>query len=573
MREFVIKRLRRAPIIEPLWDQFERMLAARDAALIERDVLQKIDEDAFVENFFTRDLERFVKDEAFHFGDNAAEWYFEPAEETMDVQWEYVQLFLGNHPIDYTNTIELSCGRGRNSERLSTLSKNLVLVDVVPENILFCKTRFPDKSWRFVINNGFDLREISSKSITFVYCFEAAVHFDLEIILSYIKEFRRVMTLGAFGFVHHSNVTANPGKDYRTIPHGRNFMSKEIFTHLCVHNGLEIVDQHVFDQGGPEADCFSLFRKNGAMQCHDRVHTVTQLSDGPREEALHRQSFAHTSVPRLAANGANIPLIGLGTLFLPDAECARATETALSLGYRHIDTAVMYGNEVGVGNAIRSSGIPRGELFITTKVMPEEIGEGDLQRSAVGSLQRLGLDYVDLLLLHWPNPAIPLSISVKALCDAKKLALTRHIGVSNFPTKLLEAAAVLAADQGERLVANQCEYHPRLNQTKVLEACRANGIAFVSHTPLGHGRLLDDPTLVTIARRVGKTPAQVLLRWNIQQPGIVAIPKSAQPARLAENLQVVDFELSDEDMSVLFGMASADGRMVYPVNTPVPEWD
>jgi diketogulonate reductase-like aldo/keto reductase len=263
----------------------------------------------------------------------------------------------------------------------------------------------------------------------------------------------------------------------------------------------------------------------------------------------------------------------MGTSFLRDAECVRATETALSLGYRHIDTAAMYANEVEVGNGIRSSGIRRSELFITTKVMAEQIGEGDLQRSAASSLKRLDLDYVDLLLFHWPNPAIPLSISVKALCDAKKLALTRHIGVANFPTKLLEAAVVLAADHGERLAANQCEYHPRLNQTKLLEACRANGIVFVSHTPLGHGRLLDDPTLVTVARRVGKTPAQVLLRWNIQQPGVVAIPKSAQPARLAENLQVFDFELSDEDMNYLFRMATAEGRMVYPVNTPVPDWD
>jgi hypothetical protein len=293
MREFVIKRLRRAPIIEPFWDAFERMLVARDAALIKRDALHEIDEDGFIENFFARDLERFVKDEAFHFGDNAAEWYFEPAEATMDPQWEYVQSFLGKYPINYSNTMELSCGHGRNSERLSTLSKNLVLVDVVPENILFCKTRFSDKSWRFVINNGFDLREISNKSITFVYCFEAAVHFDLEIILSYIKEFRRVMTPGAFGFVHHSNVTANPGKDYRAIPHGRNFMSKEIFAHLCVHNGLEIVDQHIFDQGGPEADCFSLFRKNGAMQCYGRVRTATQLSDSPREEACYTHSSSH----------------------------------------------------------------------------------------------------------------------------------------------------------------------------------------------------------------------------------------------------------------------------------------
>jgi hypothetical protein len=243
----------------------ERAHAYRNFVLGIQGTPQEIDKDGFVENLFARDLERLVKDEAFHFGDNATEWYFEPSEATMDIQWEHVQSFLGRHPIDYTITMELSCGHGRNSERLAKLSKNIVLVDVVPENILFCQNRFPDRPWKFVINNGFDLREISSKSITFVYCFEAAVHFDLEIIVSYIKEFRRVMTPAAFGFVHHSNVTAFPGKDYRTIPHGRNFMSKEIFTHLCVHNGLEIVDQHVFDQGGPEADCFSLFQKKADL--------------------------------------------------------------------------------------------------------------------------------------------------------------------------------------------------------------------------------------------------------------------------------------------------------------------
>jgi hypothetical protein len=130
--------------------------AYRDFVLGTHDALQEIDEDGFVENFFARDLERFVKDEAFHFGDNATEWYFKPSELTMDAQWKYVQSFLGKHPIDYTNTMELSCGHGRNSERLSTLSKNLVLVDVVSENIVFCKNRFTNKPWRFVINNGFD---------------------------------------------------------------------------------------------------------------------------------------------------------------------------------------------------------------------------------------------------------------------------------------------------------------------------------------------------------------------------------------------------------------------------------
>jgi len=323
---------------------------------------------------------------------------------------------------------------------------------------------------------------------------------------------------------------------------------------------------HALKQAGKTSEAELAYKKSRELTIEQRRLCSTDATIGGNIPSK-------AGVPTIAANGADIPLLGLGTLFLSGTECVHTTETALSLGYRHIDTAVMYGNEVDVGNAIRSSGIARSELFITTKVLPEEVGEGDLQRSAAGSLQRLGMDYVDLLLLHWPNAAIPLSASIKALCDAKKLGLTRHIGVSNFPTELVEAAVVHAADHGERLAANQCEYHPRLNQGKVLEVCRANGIGFISHTPLGQGRLIDDPMVVTIARRARKTPAQVLLRWNIQQPGVVAIAKSAQQARLAENLQVFDFELSDEDMKDLFEMAAADERMVYPVNVPVPEWD
>jgi ubiquinone/menaquinone biosynthesis C-methylase UbiE len=217
--------------------------------------------DDSVENILARDLERFVKNEAFFWGDNAAKIYFEPAEDDMDIQWEMVQKFLAPYHIDYTSTMELACGHGRNSERLANLSQNMILVDVNPENILFCKKRFSNKNWKFILNNGFDLREIPDESVTLAYCFEAAVHFDLEIILAYIKEFRRVLTPGAFGFVHHSNVTTNPGSDFRTHPGWRNFMSKEIFAHLCIHNGLDVVNQYIFHQGGPEADCFSLFRK------------------------------------------------------------------------------------------------------------------------------------------------------------------------------------------------------------------------------------------------------------------------------------------------------------------------
>jgi ubiquinone/menaquinone biosynthesis C-methylase UbiE len=212
-----------------------------------------------------RDLEHTVQTEAFYWGNNATETYFEPAERGMDYQWPYVQRFLAPYPIDYSDTMELSCGHGRNSEKLAVSAKNMTLIDVNPENISFCKQRFRDKPWRILLNNGFDIQEVEDDSITFGYCFEAAVHFDLEIILSYIKEFRRVLVSGGFGFMHHSNYTRSPGADITTTPHARSFMSKEIFAHLCIHNGLRIVDQRLIDWGSPEeyfeTDCFSLFQK------------------------------------------------------------------------------------------------------------------------------------------------------------------------------------------------------------------------------------------------------------------------------------------------------------------------
>lgn len=212
-------------------------------------------------NVLTQDLERFVKGEALEWGDNVADNYFSPAEKDADWQWDYVQQFLAPHRIDYTNTMELSCGRGRNTAKLIPLAKSLTLVDVNPDNIAFCKKRYAGKPLKYVLNNGYDLRGIPTASTTFIYCFEAAVHFDLEIILAYIKDFRRVLASGAAAFVHHSNVTSDPGLDFRKRPGWRNFMSKDIFAHLSIHNGLEVVAQHVFDWGGPQADCFSLVRK------------------------------------------------------------------------------------------------------------------------------------------------------------------------------------------------------------------------------------------------------------------------------------------------------------------------
>ncbi len=277
------------------------------------------------------------------------------------------------------------------------------------------------------------------------------------------------------------------------------------------------------------------------------------------------------AIPILEANGARMPAIGLGTSRITGADAVRTVETALAVGYRHIDTAVMYGNETELGQGLKSAGLSRDEVFVTTKVLPGDLGDGDLQKSAAGSLKRLGLDRVDLLLIHWPNAAIPLRVSIAALCDAQAKGMTRAIGVANFPSAMLDEAVALASQHGQKLACNQCEYHPRLDQTKLLAACRKHGIPLVAYCPIGQGGVLGDPTIETIARRLGKTPAQVVMRWHMQQPGVAAIPRSRERAHLAENIDVFDFALSDDDMRAVAGLATADGRIIRP--SSAPRWD
>ena len=272
--------------------------------------------------------------------------------------------------------------------------------------------------------------------------------------------------------------------------------------------------------------------------------------------------------PLVHANGAAIPAIGLGTWPMKGEEAARAVARALETGYRAVDTAAMYGNEDAVGEGLRAAGVPRADVFVTTKVWYTDLAPGALQRSAEASLKRLGLDQVDLLLIHWPSPDIPLEGSIAALCDAKRRGLARHVGVSNFPVALLDRAVSLAT---EPLVANQCEYHPHLDQTKLLAACRRHGLAFLSYAPIGKGAVLEDAAVRGVAARHGRTPAQVVLRWHVQQDGVAAIPKSANPQRIAENLDVFGFTLSDEDMRAVSGLALPDGRMVAPGWSP--SWD
>ncbi len=272
----------------------------------------------------------------------------------------------------------------------------------------------------------------------------------------------------------------------------------------------------------------------------------------------------------VTVHGATIPTIGLGTWTLKDEEGSKIVAGAIAAGYRHIDTARMYDNETAVGAGIKASRIARKDVFITTKVWKDDIAGGDLQRSADASLKRLGLDQVDLLLIHWPNAEIPLESSIKALCDAKTRGLTKHIGVSNFTTALLDKAVSLAT---EPLVANQCEYHPHLDQTKVLAACKKHGVAFVSYTPLGRGAIggvMDEPAVKAIAARIKRTPAQVILRWHLQQ-GLAAIPRSQNAERVAANLAVYDFELGSADMAALSKLAKPDGRVVNLAFAP--QWD
>jgi 2,5-diketo-D-gluconate reductase B len=273
-------------------------------------------------------------------------------------------------------------------------------------------------------------------------------------------------------------------------------------------------------------------------------------------------------IPLVESHGAKIPAIGLGTWQLSGETCTRAVIGALECGYRHVDTAKMYGNEAEVGQGLKGGGVPRDEIFVTTKVWRDDLNDGDLQRSAEGSLKRLGLDKLDLLLIHWPNRNIPLQESMKALCETRARGLTRHIGVSNFPVALLEEALFVAT---EPIVTNQCEYHPWLDQTKVLAACRKYAIAFTSYCPLGRGEGPRHPEIKNIAEQHGKTPSQVLLRWHIQQPGVIAIPRSGTPAHIRENIGVTDFELTPDEMRAISEMARDDGRIVD--FDWAPDWD
>jgi len=270
----------------------------------------------------------------------------------------------------------------------------------------------------------------------------------------------------------------------------------------------------------------------------------------------------------VATHGATIPALGLGTFRLDGRTAERMVRYALEIGYRHIDTAQMYGNEAEVGAAIATSGVPRDEIWLTTKIWPDSFRDGDLQRAAGQSVRRLRTE-PDLLLLHWPNPEVPLRETIRALNEVKRQGLTRHIGISNCPSALIRESVALSE---EPLIVNQVEYHPYLSQRAVLEAAQSNGMALTAYSPVAQGKVFSDRALTRIGARHGKNPGQVALRWLIQQDGVGAIPRSSREAHAKANLDIFDFALSAAEMAEIFALARPDGRLVSPAGF-APDWD
>ena len=272
-------------------------------------------------------------------------------------------------------------------------------------------------------------------------------------------------------------------------------------------------------------------------------------------------------VPVIDAKGARIPAMGLGTMTLKDKVCVDAVDAALRMGYRNIDTAAFYGNETEVGQGIRQSGVPRGEIFLTTKVRHNDLKPGDFEAAVEGSLKKLGVPYVDLLLIHWPSPDLALRDYIPALCKARRNGQTRHIGVANFTIALLDEATKIA---DEPLVNNQIEVHPFLDQTRLLAHCKRLGMSVTAYCPIGRGKVPGVDSLDRIGEKYGKSGAQIALRWLVQQ-GIVPIPRTANPDKMKQNLDVFDFALTEAEMAEIGKLARPDGRIVNPAQAP--KWD
>ena len=269
----------------------------------------------------------------------------------------------------------------------------------------------------------------------------------------------------------------------------------------------------------------------------------------------------------ITVKGTKVPALGFGTWQLSGAQCEGAVEHALELGYRHLDTAQAYGNEREVGRAIKRSGIERDAIFLTPKIAPDNLAAKDVTRTLADSLEALATDHVDLLLIHWPSATVKMGETLRAMSEAKAQGKVRHIGVSNFTVAHLREA--IETHEAE-IFCNQIEYHALIAQSRVLDFARAHGMMVTAYCPLARGRVAAQPELAAIAKRHGKSAAQVALRWLIQQDGVAAIPKSSKREHIAANFALFDFTLSGAEMATI-GKLRGNTRVVSP--SFAPTWD
>lgn len=269
----------------------------------------------------------------------------------------------------------------------------------------------------------------------------------------------------------------------------------------------------------------------------------------------------------IAAQGIEIPRLGFGTFRIPGMEAQPVVERALSLGYRHIDTATMYDNEAAVGAAIASSGLDRSSLFVTTKVWHDQLAPGALRRAFDTSLRKLCLDYVDLYMIHWPSGDMDMAATLEAMVRLRERGLTRAIGVCNFNLPMIRRAV---EEIGAPVAALQVEYHPYLSQATLLAYARGNGLALTAYAPLAQGRAAKDPVLAALGAKHGASAAQMAIAWLLDQDDVVVIPKSATPESQKSNLEAASIQLDDEDRAAIAALPK-DERFVRPPFEP--DWD
>jgi diketogulonate reductase-like aldo/keto reductase len=263
-----------------------------------------------------------------------------------------------------------------------------------------------------------------------------------------------------------------------------------------------------------------------------------------------------------------IPRLGLGTWQLEGDDAYHIVSKALEIGYRHIDTAAVYENEEEVGRAIRDSGVARDDIFLVTKLWWKDIRDGKSVDAMKACLDRLGVEQVDLILNHWPVPEMEIAPQVEPLAKLQEQGHAKLVGVSNYNQEQLLQAVT---DCPVRLANIQCEYHPMLDQDPILKSARGFDMLFTSYSPVGQGEVLTNPAIERLAEWNKKTPAQIVLRWHLQQANVAAIPRTSSEKHLKENFDVFDFELSAEDMKTVYGLIKPDGRLIDP--EWAPKWD